>query len=98
MYPEDVDLQQPSSPAERIGGPAGQLSKTSKVGTKGRRGRPVRGRRSKQPGIDRSTPKAERGHSPVDFSTLETTDNGKEVELKDNTTPAEEAPKVCEWI
>ncbi|XP_034243908.1 uncharacterized protein LOC117646741 isoform X2 [Thrips palmi] len=90
VYPEDVDLQQPSSPT---GGP-GSMSAKSSSRVKGRRGRPVRSKRSKQPGTDRSSLKAERGFVSEDPATLQVADNGKEVESKDDSTPAEEAPKI----
>lgn len=100
VYPEDVDLQQPSSPTEKNGGQSGPSSVSPKNSSrpKGRRGRPVRGRRTKQPGTDKNTRKEERGRVPVDSSTLQESENNEDVELKEDSTPVEEVPKVCKCI
>lgn len=93
VYPEDVDLQQPSSPIERSGGVGSQSAKSSSR-TKGSRGRPVRKRRTKQPGTDKNTTKSERGNAPLDSTLSPAADIVKESDLKDESTPVEEAPKV----
>ncbi|KAK3915011.1 Zinc finger protein 839 [Frankliniella fusca] len=92
VYPEDVDLQQPSSPTEISGGPASHSSKTANR-LKGKRGRPKIGRRTKPLVMEKHNHKSAPVSAPTDTSNSLITDGKKSSSREENAQP-EEVPKV----
>lgn len=92
VYPEDVDLQQPTSPTEITGGSVGQpLKNASRL--KGKKGRPKKGRRTKQLGVEKHTNKLSQVSIPSDPSSSQPV-GVKSCNTREENGQPDEVPKV----
>lgn len=95
VYPEDVDLQQPTSPTDKVGNTnhSGKVPNRSK----GRRGRPKRTKRVKLSASEKIVTNVDQGGPSQDNQNSPVT-SLKKMDQREEVPNVEDTPKVSEVI